>query len=208
MPLPPLNVPLTWKGPDPNVAALLDDLQANILKGHGRDHSINLFLKFDPTKAAAIKAAIHQLSGDLKTAKQQLVQAEEFKSTKKDGGAVRCFMLTFEGYKALGVQAKAPAGVAFQAGMKSRQGLLKDTLQATWDPHFQQTIHALLLLADVNFDRLEGERDSVVAALQAVGVTVLGGLAMVLVGAAGHSFRALSAPLYTPPGRQGRGRTS
>ena len=58
MPLPPLTVPLTWQGPDPNVAALLDDLQANILKGHGRNHSIHLFLQFDPAKQGPIKSAI------------------------------------------------------------------------------------------------------------------------------------------------------
>ena len=174
MALPPLNLPLSWKGPDPLVAGLLDDLQANILKGHGRNRSINLFLKFDPAKAAAIKGAIHQLSGILKTAKQHLIEAEEFKTTGKDGGVIRCFMLSFAGYQALGVAAKAPAGVAFQAGMKSRQAVLGDTLPVTWDAHFQQPIHALLLLADDDKDRLEGERDSVVASLQAVGVTVLG----------------------------------
>lgn len=176
MALPPLNVPLAWKGNDPLVAALLDDLQANILKGHGRNRSINIFLQFNPNpaKAAAIKGAIHQLSGNLKTAKQHLIEAEEFKTTGVDGGVIRCFMLSFAGYQALGVPAKAPAGAAFHAGMKSRQALLNDTLASTWDAHFQQPVHALLLLADDDKDRLEAERDSVVASLQAVGVTILG----------------------------------
>lgn len=174
MALPPLNAPLTWKSTDPLVAALLDDLQANILKGHGRDHSINLFLKFDPAKAAAIKGAIHQLSGILKTAKQHLVEAEAFKATGTDGGVIRCFMLSFAGYQALGVAAKAPAGAAFKAGMKTRQALLADTLSATWDAHFQQPVHALLLLADDDMDRLQAESDSVVASLEAVGATLLG----------------------------------
>ena len=176
MALPPLNVPLAWKSSDPLVVALLDDLQANILKGHGRNRSLNLFLRFDPAKAAAIKGAIHQLSGNLKTAKQHLVQAEEFKTTGVDGGIIRCFMLAFAGYQALGVAAKAPgaAGDAFHAGMKSRRVVLNDTLESTWDAHFQQPVHALLLLADDDNDRLQAERDSVVASLQAVGVTILG----------------------------------
>lgn len=174
MPLPLLNAPISWKRNDPLVASLLDDLPANILKGHGRDHTINLFLKFDSAKSAAIKGAIHQLSGSLKTAKQQLVEAEEFKTTHKDGGVIRCFMLTFAGYQALGVAAKAPDGVAFQAGMKARQALLTDAPVASWDTHFQQQIHALLLLADDDVARLKSERDSVVSSLLAVGFTLLG----------------------------------
>ena len=38
------------------VAPLLEDLQGNILKGHGRDHSVHLFLKLqanDDARAAA-----------------------------------------------------------------------------------------------------------------------------------------------------------
>lgn len=174
MPLPPLNQPLSWKSTAPNVVALLDDLQANILKGHGRRHTRNLFLKFDPAKQAGIKAAIHQLSGQLKTARQQLTEAEEFKATGKDAGTVRCFCLTFAGYQALGVPAKAPAGAVFQAGMKTRVAALTDPPVATWDAPFQQPIHALLLLADNDTNRLAAERDSVVASLTAVGVTLLG----------------------------------
>ena len=177
MPLPPLTVPLTWQGPDPNVAALLDDLQANILKGHGRNHSIQLFLQFDPAKQGPIKSAIHQLSGHLKTAKQQLLEAEAFKASKTDGGTLRCLFMTFAGYQALGAAAKAPPtapGSAFQSGMKTRTGLLNDPAPATWDAPFNQNIHAMLLLADENAERLTAERDSVVASLKAVGVTVLG----------------------------------
>ena len=39
-----LTVPLEWKKADREV---LKDLQGNILKGHGREHTINLFLQFD-----------------------------------------------------------------------------------------------------------------------------------------------------------------
>jgi Dyp-type peroxidase family len=176
MALPSLNQPLTWKAKSASVNNLLEDLQANILKGHGRNESIHLFLSFDPARKAGILAAIHQLSGHIKTARQQLIETEHFNATGKDGGTTRCFFLTFAGYVALGVEAKAPeapVGSAFHDGMKTRADL-KDEAVITWDAHFQQTVHAMLLLADADAGRLSAERDSVVAALQAVGVTLLG----------------------------------
>ncbi len=176
MALPPLTKPLTWKAKTKDVVDLLDDLQANILKGHGRSQAVHLFLSFDTNKKAAIRAAIHQLSGHIKTAKQQLVEAEQFHATQHDGGTVRCFFLSFAGYQALGVENKAPAtavGSGFHDGMKTRSNL-KDALPSSWDAHFQAPVHALLLLADANAGRLQAERDSLVAALEAVGVSVLG----------------------------------
>ena len=42
-----LAAPLAWKTATPDESAMLADLQANILKGHGRNHTANLFLRFD-----------------------------------------------------------------------------------------------------------------------------------------------------------------
>ncbi|MBY0457331.1 MAG: hypothetical protein K2V38_08345, partial [Gemmataceae bacterium] len=172
--LPPLNAPLTWKSADPAVKALLDDLPANILKGHGRDKTINLFLEFKSDSIPRVKEALRQLSGQLKTAHQQLREAEEFAKTKKDAGVVRCFFLTRKGYDALGLAAKAPVGQAFSDGMKARRAELLDPEPADLDPHFRDEIHALLLLADNNAERLQAERDSVVESLDAVGISVVG----------------------------------
>lgn len=178
MTLPPLDQPLKWTASDKAVGALLDDLQANILKGHGRDHAIHLFLAFDPAKKAAIKGAIHQLSGQLKTARQQLREAEDFKKTRKDGGTVRCFFLSFAGYQALDVEAQAPADAAFRAGMRQRMaprpGQSATDLFQHWEGYFRDGVHAMLLLADVDVARLQAERDSVVESLEAVGVRVVG----------------------------------
>jgi Dyp-type peroxidase family len=172
MPLPALNKPLSWKSTDPHVASLLDDVQANILKGHGRRTTVQLFLRFHTKKnPAAILRAIHQLSGQLTSAKQQLLRAEEFKRSKRDGGTVRCFFLSFAGYKELGIAAKAPAGRAFREGMKAAN--LGDD-QKTWDPHFQKTIHAMVLLADNDRDRLAADRESLIESLGAVGIEVIG----------------------------------
>lgn len=176
MSLPPLNGPISWKSTSADVVALLDDLQANILKGHGRDHSLHLFFSFKSARRDDIKKAIHQLSGNLKTAKQQLADADQFKSTKRDGGTVRCFFLSAHGYAALGVEDKAPPSEpdsAFRMRMGTRTDLHDEDV-ATWDGHFQQPTDAMLLLADDDQARLTAERDSVVAAFAAVGASLLG----------------------------------
>lgn len=55
-----MNQPLSWKkaleARDNDSAAelaMLHDLQGNILKSHGREHTANLFLAFDPSQAEA-----------------------------------------------------------------------------------------------------------------------------------------------------------
>ena len=42
-----LNKPLEWKKANTDEQKMLDDLQGNILKGHGRNFTYNLFLQFD-----------------------------------------------------------------------------------------------------------------------------------------------------------------
>ncbi len=49
-----MAVNLTEKSIDPHAAkfkTMLENLQGNILKGHGRDHTVHLFLTFDPAAA-------------------------------------------------------------------------------------------------------------------------------------------------------------
>jgi hypothetical protein len=45
-----LNAPLAWENANADEIALLRDLQGNILKGHGREHTQNLFFNLDPSK--------------------------------------------------------------------------------------------------------------------------------------------------------------
>lgn len=75
-----LNSPLSWKrayeAGDPGSAAelaMLNDLQGNILKGHGRHFTSNLFLKFDPSRAEEVNAFLAEMGGLVTTALHQLI---------------------------------------------------------------------------------------------------------------------------------------
>lgn len=145
-----LNDALRWKTATPEEAAVLDALQGNILKGHGRRCTRHLFLKFSADQAKARKF-LRDIEPFVVSAGDQLRQAETFKATGQSGGPFVAVLLSAEGYTALGFDAGAPtagaAGEAFAQGMRARRDLLADPAQAALDPGYQGAIHAMILLA-------------------------------------------------------------
>ncbi|WP_375496619.1 Dyp-type peroxidase [uncultured Nostoc sp.] len=138
---------------------LLDEIQGNILKSHGRNHAVYLFLKFE---------------GDIEAAKQwigsftyryvtsALEQAEQGKlyRQKKDvpGKLFANFFLTKAGYIHLGyTYQNLPNEDAFQKGMKhgDMQNQLGDDSNQWEDGFKNNEIHALILLAA---DKIVGPR--------------------------------------------------
>lgn len=118
-----LSSTLTWTdwGTDPGLSALLCDLQANILKGHGRDHTQNIFLSFSGMERDDIANLLRDLSFSTTSALEQLRDAEAFKATRVSGGRVVCVMLSIGGYRRLGFDDdRIPADRAFRAGMQER----------------------------------------------------------------------------------------
>jgi deferrochelatase/peroxidase EfeB len=153
-----LTLPLAWKTADPDESAMLADLQANILKGHGRNHTANLFLRFDATKIPAVKTFLHRLGHDVTSARQQLEDTEKFKLSAVPGPMTVCFYLTFKGYQILGVPlGKIPTDARWHAGMAASQAALNDPLPSTWDLFTPGAVHALLLLADTTADKVSNE---------------------------------------------------
>ncbi|GET43903.1 LysM peptidoglycan-binding domain-containing protein [Microseira wollei] len=153
---------------------VLQDLQGNILKGHGREHSVHLFLTFpnplNKDKIKAIKQAIAQIAQDITSTKKQLDDADAWRKEGRDGGVFVHFSLSSSGYRKLGFpdskQPKSPNlqnrkkpekttlnndyADVFQEGMKTRQYALLDPPVSAWDPGYQKEIDALVIIAAKN----------------------------------------------------------
>lgn len=136
---------------DPAYRPMFENLQGNILKPHGRNCAWQVFIQFTGS-AAAIKSWIKaDIAPNLFTAAKQFAQP---KGT--DGGLVTLFFLSASGYVHLGLDPKKLASTPFRRGMKDRSDGLsdifgtnnKDPKPATWEPEFQQDIHAMIALAN------------------------------------------------------------
>jgi Dyp-type peroxidase family len=147
-----IDQPLSWKTASGDNAVMLDALQANILKGHVRDHLTLLFLKFSDQAGARnfLKKLVVTISGKplVKSARQHLLEVEAFKATQTAGTAYVGVGLTQSGYAALGVTNGVPSSPAFLSGMKNAQ--LGDPAVSKWDTHFQQQIDAVILIGDAS----------------------------------------------------------
>lgn len=148
--------PLAWRTAcgDPDVRGVLKDLQANILKPHGRGHVITSFLRFKASVDAA-RAAARELGQSSMTAYQQLQDAAIFSSTGKDGDPMITVALSAAGYTALGVEAdRRPGEETFTSGLRNRGAKLPDLGFANWEEFLLKDVHALLLVADRDETRL------------------------------------------------------
>lgn len=152
----------------------LEDLQGNILNGHGRDHAVHIFLTFKPDKKTAVKTWISNFATvKITSAKSQLDASEEYKISKTDAGLFAHFALSASGYDYLEVpKSKQPHGSnpqnrpdtvpdptgnpapfyadSFQQGMKSRQAVLLDPSVEQWEEGFKASIDAVIILAADN----------------------------------------------------------
>jgi Dyp-type peroxidase family len=145
---------------DLSLRPVFDDMQGNILKSHGRSYSRHIFLQFT-ADAEPIQQWIGQLSSRITSAYEQHQTSLDFKTFGKEH-LFTGFMLSYEGYKALGItRRKIPDDKAFRRGMKDidfrydtgPSGVHERTINPMndnpkdWEPAFQERIDALLILA-------------------------------------------------------------
>ncbi|SDH78430.1 Dyp-type peroxidase family [Paraburkholderia steynii] len=169
---PILDQTLSWKNAHAAVSpqsaaelAMLNDLQGNILKGHGRTYTSNLFVAFDKTKAQAARQFVASVGDDVNAALDQLLDAEAFRKSGVSGGTFIAFMLTAKGYDALGCTNAKPVDEAFEKGMKARD--LGDSKFTEWESHFAAEIHAMILIGSANEGTRNTERDKMAARINA-----------------------------------------
>jgi Dyp-type peroxidase family len=168
-----LNAPLDRRTANADEKALLADLQANILKGHGRLHTAQVFLHFDRARRPECLSWVHQIGAQLVSAATQFQQTDAYKATGTPGDPIVCFFLSRMGYTALGVApAKIPTDASFTAGMKAAKAKLNDTDKTEWDETYQGEVHAMLLVADVKATGVNKKK----ALLKGLpdGITILG----------------------------------
>lgn len=160
-----LNKPLAWKKANADERQMLADLQGNILKGHGRNFTYNLFLKFDPSKRDAARQFVREVAAHLPSALDQLQANEVYKQSGKGAPLFSAFFLTARGYGALGRADLKPTNNSrpFEGGLKASAAALNDPPIETWNETFQGDIHAMLLIADDNDALRDAQRARIIA---------------------------------------------
>jgi Dyp-type peroxidase family len=148
---------------------MLENLQCNILKSHGREHAAHLFLEFT-ADADDVKNWIQDFAHrfvtparkqllDTKARKKQLSQQE----SARDGELIGSFFLSAQGYEPLGFGTEG-FEESFRKGMKDRskytfRGSLrrenKDPSPLKWELPYRGNIHAMILLAHDHEEELK-----------------------------------------------------
>lgn len=141
---------------------LLQDLQGNIIKGHGRENAVHLFLKFKDGQQDKVKEFLGQFTRSYVTsALAQAYEAKKFREKKTKGSVFTNVFLTVFGYDYLGLMED---DLPFQedyflGGMQdiNTQTAFVDPTIDQWDAGFQKMIHGLILMADDNVDELSNK---------------------------------------------------
>jgi Dyp-type peroxidase family len=158
-----MPIDLNTRGIETNLQGfeqMFKNLQGNILKGHGRDHTVHIFFELKAITTATRKKLIDLLTPLVTSAFQQHIETQEFKKFRIPGAMFANFLLTAKGYRALGfsdAQLKAfqeePDNFGtlsnFREGMIAHGNELNDPAPNTWEAGYREgRIDGMILLAD------------------------------------------------------------
>lgn len=135
-------------------ALSMRELQGNILKGHGRDHTTLLILKFKPSQQTAVRRWLRRLESEVTSTSKQLNMAKDGSNSRSMGVTFSSVLLSSACYRYLELPLTG-FSMEFLGGMKTAQAALSDPLPQAWEPGYQEEIHALVILADSDLDRLK-----------------------------------------------------
>lgn len=136
-------------------AVMLSQLQGNILKGHGRNRTAQVFLRVKTGKAAQARAFLREYAADkLMSAAQQLEAAAIVKSEGPDSTnplvnrAFTTIVISATGYQALGISSEqTPTDASFLTGLKTRGAQLNDPPKNKWHQGYRGQLHVMILIA-------------------------------------------------------------
>ncbi|MCO6475780.1 MAG: hypothetical protein J5I94_04125 [Phaeodactylibacter sp.] len=150
---------------------LLQDLQANIIKPHGRKYAWHIFIRFRQNKKAARHwagtQALEATSASEQRRLTELWKAAREKGEGSDGGLVFTLSLSAKGFLKLGfTEEEMPEDPSFRMGMKrgAVNTRLQDPPSGYWEEGYQKNLDAMALLASDNPDNLQRKYDEIEAA--------------------------------------------
>jgi Dyp-type peroxidase family len=143
---------------DPNERDMLSKIQGNILKGHGREHTANIFIKAKNGHKRKVKTWLNELvddtTGIIKSGYKQLHDNYLWKTQKINGGIFSCIHISADGLNYLFEESEKidlkelfKDHNSFLLGLKENKDL-NDPKVNQWEETFQKKIHFHLLIGD------------------------------------------------------------
>src|SRR5437899_11244009 len=144
----------------PEYRKMLENLQANILKPHGRKESDHLVVRFAAGPETVRTWRRESGPVEMTSARKQLDETGNYHDHGTRGGLVASLALSAKGYNALGLLAEDfdGSGQSFRNGMKLRAFSLiarnRDPPLNEWEAPYQGDIHALVSLSHDSAEEL------------------------------------------------------
>ena len=136
--------------------SFMKNLQANILKGHGREHVALLFLAV--TDVGKARTFLHQYP--VTDSHKQFLETVDFQKNRTPGGVVRLVFLSKTGLDKFGHGAPFAGFATFAGGMAADAAVLDGGTTGSWQDELKQPADVMLLVAyhqEVDLARIVGK---------------------------------------------------